>query len=92
MRPRITVRHCKIRLSLGSVKTSNQSIFHWSNILFILIQMYQGFIPKKMNAKSHPARQLAPIAFLAQTPEMCQLRVNYAPIARQVGMGVHFIV
>ena len=70
--------HCKIRLSLGSVKTQNQSIFHRSNNLFILIQMYQGFIPKKMNAKSHPARQLAPIAFLAQKPEMRQLRVNCA--------------
>ena len=40
--------------------------------------MYQGCIPKKMNAKSHPARQLASIVFLAQKPEVRQLRVNCA--------------
>ena len=46
--------------------------------------MFQGFIPKKMNAKSHPARQLAPIASLAQKSEMRQWRVNCASIARQL--------
>ena len=40
--------------------------------------MYQRSIPKKMNAKSHPARQLASIVFLTQKPEVRQLRVNCA--------------
>ena len=40
--------------------------------------MYQGCIPKKMNAKSHLARQLASIVFLAPKPEVRQLRVNCA--------------
>ena len=44
-----------------------------------------------MNAKSHSARQLAPIASLAQKSEMRQWRVNCASIARQVGMGVNFM-
>ena len=76
--------HCKISLSLGSVKTQNQSILHWSYNMSILFHMFQGFFPKKMNAKSQPACQSAPIAFLAQKPEMRQLRVNCASIARQL--------
>ena len=70
--------HCKISLSLGSAKTQNQSIFYWSYNVFILFHMFQGFFPQKMNAKSQPACQSAPIAFLAQKPEVRQLRVNCA--------------
>ena len=83
--------HCKIRLSLGSEKTQNQSIFYWPYNVSILFHMFQGFIPKKMDAKSHPARQLAPIAYLAQKSEMRQWRGNCASIARQIGMGVNFM-
>ena len=46
--------------------------------------MFQGFIPQRINAKSHPARQLAPISVLAQKPEMRQLRVSCASVARQL--------
>ena len=83
--------HCKIRLSLGSAMTQNQSIFYWPNNVFILYHMFQGFIPKKMNAKSHPALRLAQIASLAQKSEMRQWRLNCASIARQIGMSVNFM-
>ena len=53
--------HCKIRLSLGSMKRQNRSILHWSYNVFILFRTFQEVIPKKMNAKSLSGRQLAPI-------------------------------
>ena len=69
--------HCKIRLSLGSGKRQNQSIFHWSYNVFILFHTFQEVIPQKMNAKSLLARQLAPIrVFGAKT--------GNASIARQL--------
>ena len=83
---------CKIRLSLGSGKTQNQSIFYWPYNVFILFHMFQGYIPEKMNAKSHPARHLAPFTFLSQKTGNASLTRQLCVFWRHFGMSVSFIM